>query len=127
MPTWRARQAPATYMYEFAWRSPQFDGRLVPAMHWRSVSSSIPWDTPTQRLYGAEPPQQLADTMHRGWVSFASTGDPGPPADQLGRRQTMHFDHRSEMIDDPRRPAKIWNARSVASAPCNCFVADAVD
>ena len=28
-------------------------------------------------LVGPEPDQQVADEMHRAWVDFATTGDPG--------------------------------------------------
>ena len=36
-----------TYMYEFAWRSPQFGVASVPATRWRSRSSSTPSTDPT--------------------------------------------------------------------------------
>jgi para-nitrobenzyl esterase len=44
----------------------------------------------------------LADRMHRAWVAFATTGNPGWPRYDLTRRATMRFDTRSEVVNDPR-------------------------
>jgi para-nitrobenzyl esterase len=30
-----------------------------------------------RNVLGAEPPQELADAMHRAWVRFIANGDPG--------------------------------------------------
>ncbi len=104
-----AKSASATYMYEFAWRSPQFNG-LLGACH----GGEIPFvfDTignETEALWGTDPPQQLADTMHAAWVSFATNGDPGWPQYELGRRLTMRFDTTSQVVDDPRSmERKLW-------------------
>ncbi|HET9492976.1 MAG TPA: carboxylesterase/lipase family protein [Chloroflexia bacterium] len=91
----------STYMYEFAWRSPQFDGRLG-AGH----SVEIPFvfdtlDSGTEHLLGADPPQSLADTMHAAWVAFASTGECPWPKYDLARRATMRFDLEPRVMDDP--------------------------
>ena len=70
-----------TFMYEFAWPSPAFGGRLG-ACH--ALEIPFVFDTldlgRRQMLGGAlgeNPPQQLADTMHRAWVDFAPTAIPG--------------------------------------------------
>jgi carboxylesterase type B len=101
----------ATYAYEFAWRSPAFDGRLgaCHGMEIPFVFDTLPEDT--DPLTGPAPPQQLADRMHAAWVAFATTGDPGWPRYDLARRATMRFDLASEVVDDPR-PAlrRIWAA-----------------
>ena len=96
-------------MYEFAWRSPQFNGRLG-ACH--ALEIAFVFDTlgtGTEPLLGTEPPQQLADTMHAAWVAFATNGDCGWPKYDLRRRATMRFDTTSEVVDDPR-PAEreLW-------------------
>jgi para-nitrobenzyl esterase len=91
----------ATYMFEFAWRSPQFGGRLG-ACH--ALEIAFVFDTlgyETQALLGANPPQSLADTMHAAWVAFATKGDPGWPQYALQRRATMRFDTTSAVVDDP--------------------------
>ncbi|MDH4138155.1 MAG: carboxylesterase family protein [Anaerolineae bacterium] len=104
-----ARGGSATYMYEFAWRSPQFNGRLG-ACH--SLEIAFVFDTlgnGTEPLFGTNPPQQLADTMHAAWVAFATRGDPGWPKYDLNRRATMRFDTTSEVVDDPRSAERaLW-------------------
>ncbi|HET8905997.1 MAG TPA: carboxylesterase family protein, partial [Ktedonobacterales bacterium] len=91
----------ATYMYDFAWRSPQFNGRLG-ACH--ALEIAFVFDTlgySTEALLGPNPPQQLADTMHAAWVAFATSGDPGWPKYDVPRRATMRFDTTPAIVDDP--------------------------
>jgi para-nitrobenzyl esterase len=99
----------ATYMYEFGWRSPQFNGRLG-ACH--ALEIAFVFDTlghATEPLWGTDPPQQLADTMHAAWVAFATNGDCGWPKYDLSRRATMRFDVTSEVVDDPRSAERaLW-------------------
>jgi carboxylesterase type B len=67
----------STFLYEFAWRSPQFGGRLGAA---HSVEMPFVFDTlglGTEPLLGTDPPQPLATTMHKAWVAFAAVGDCG--------------------------------------------------
>ena len=98
-----------TYMYEFAWRSPQFDG-LLGACH--ALEIAFVFDTlgnGTAPVLGADPPQQLADTMHAAWVTFATRGDCGWPKYDLRRRATMRFDTTSQVVDDPRSAERaLW-------------------
>jgi para-nitrobenzyl esterase len=104
-----AKSASATYMYEFAWRSPQFNG-LLGACH--ALEIAFVFDTlgnGTEPLLGTDPPQQLADTMHAAWVAFAASGDCGWPKYDLSRRATMRFDTILEVVDDPRSPERaLW-------------------
>lgn len=101
-----------TYMYEFAWRSPQFDGRLG-ACH--ALEIPFVFDTlgyGTEPLLGPTPPQRLADTMHAAWAAFATTGDPGLawPRYELPRRATMRFDTALQVVDDPRAAERaLWD------------------
>jgi len=100
----------ATYMYEFAWRSPKFDKRLG-ACHDLEVAFVFDnLDQPeNEPLTGSAPPQQLANRMHAAWVAFATDGDPGWPKFDLDRRATMHFDTKSEVINDPRSAERaLW-------------------
>ena len=91
-----------TYMYEFAWRSPQFDGRLG-ACH--GLEIPFVFDTldigELEALLGDNPPPQTADAMHAAWVRFATSGDPGWPQYDLHNRATMRFDTDSHMVNDP--------------------------
>ena len=98
-----------TYMYEFAWRSPGLGA--VHALEVPFVFDTVSPDAPLfGPLLGVDPPQGLADTMHRAWVSFARTGDPGWPAYDLERRATMRFDTSSEVVDDPRSwERELWH------------------
>jgi para-nitrobenzyl esterase len=70
----------ATYVYEFAWPSPVMGGRLG-ACH--ALEIPFVFDTldlgHKQMLGGAlgqNPPQHLADTMHRAWVELLATVTP---------------------------------------------------
>ncbi len=104
-----AKRSGSTYMYEFAWRSPQFDG-LLGACH--ALEIPFVFDTlgnGTELLWGTDPPQQLADTMHAAWVAFATNGECGWPKYDLSRRATMRFDITSEVVDDPRSAERaLW-------------------
>ena len=94
-------------MYEFAWRSPQFGGRLG-ACHGADIA--FVFDTlghGSEPLAGGRPPQQLADTMHAAWVALRRDGDPGWPKYDLARRATMRFDATSEVVDDPRSKERL--------------------
>lgn len=90
-----------TFMYEFAWRSPGLG-----AVHALEVPFVFDTATPEAPLFGSllgpNPPQELAAAMHRAWIRFATTGDPGWPAYDLDRRATMRFDTTSEVVGDPR-------------------------
>jgi para-nitrobenzyl esterase len=90
-----------TYMYEFAWPAPGLGAvhGLEVAFVFDNLSPDAPLFGP---MLGADPPQELAGTMHAAWVSFATTGDPGWPKYDLGRRATMRFNTTSQVVDDPR-------------------------
>ncbi|TWF82256.1 carboxylesterase 2/para-nitrobenzyl esterase [Pseudonocardia hierapolitana] len=104
----------ATYMYEFAWRSPAFGG-LLGACHGLEIAFVFDTLDPSFRpmlgpALGDHPPQQLADAMHAAWVGFATSGDPGWPRYDLPRRATMRFDTTSEVVDDPRAAEReLWD------------------
>lgn len=97
-----AGSATATYMYAFAWRSPQYDG-LLRACHGLDVPFVFDaLGEAAEPLLGPNPPQELANAMHTAWIAFASSGDCGWPKYDLERRATMRFDTRSEVVYDPR-------------------------
>src|SRR6266700_7218948 len=103
----------ATFMYEFAWQPPTFDGRLG-ACH--GLELPFVFDNLDKEgfegLVGSNPPQQVADAMHASWVAFATNGNPGWPQFDLKRRATMRFDTTSELVEDPL-PAEclLWEGR----------------
>jgi para-nitrobenzyl esterase len=104
----RAAGPAATYMYEFAWRSPQFDGRLGSC---HALEIAFVFDNLAQPenepLAGSAPPQPIADMMHAAWVAFARTGNPSTtalpawPRYDLSQRATMRFDSAPQVVDDP--------------------------
>jgi para-nitrobenzyl esterase len=102
----------STYMYEFAWRSPQFNG-LIGACH--SLEVPFVFDSlghGTEPMWGSNPPQHLADVMHAAWVAFAKTGDCGWPKYEMNARATMRFDVTSSVVNDPRRGERtLWETR----------------
>ncbi len=106
----RAAGPGSTHVYEFGWPSPQFDGRLG-ACH----ALEIPFVFDTlgaaggEALQGPAAPQELADRMHRAWVDFVTTGDPGWPAYDLASRPTQVFGLPSALVDDPRGEERaVW-------------------
>jgi para-nitrobenzyl esterase len=92
------------WMYKFTWEAPTFGGMLrsTHALEIPFVFDNL--DRNTVGITGNGPErQQIADAMHRAWIAFARTGDPGWPAYDTERRATMQFDAVSEVVDDPER------------------------
>jgi para-nitrobenzyl esterase len=93
------------YLYEFAWRSP-LEG--LGACH--SLELAFMFDTlstATSPLYGDAAPQELADTMHAVWVTFATTGDPGWPSYEESTRAVMTFHHPTSALKSAPRAAEL--------------------
>jgi para-nitrobenzyl esterase len=65
----RTTASAATYLYEFTWRSPQFDGQLG-SCHFLEVPFVFDQlgDRRMQWVTGPNPPQRLADLVHGTWV-----------------------------------------------------------
>jgi para-nitrobenzyl esterase len=116
MPAIRLAEARAggpgrTWLYEFAWPSPQFGGRLG-ACH--ALEIAFAFDTlqteGVEPLAGPAAPQELADTMHAAWVRFARTGDPGWAAYDLATRPVQVFGELSAVAPDPRgAQRRLWD------------------
>lgn len=66
---------------------------------------TVPDPTPVQ--------QAMSDTVMDAFVRFARTGNPGWAAYDLKRRQTMVFDQKSRVEDDPRK----WERELFARVP----------
>jgi len=78
---WPARQFAAahtgrTHVYEFEWRSPACDGELgaCHGIELPFVFDTLSTVTGPRGLAGENPPQELADRVHRLWVDFARDG-----------------------------------------------------
>ncbi|MFC9948539.1 carboxylesterase/lipase family protein [Streptomyces pratensis] len=78
-----------TFLYEFAWRSPVLE---LGACHALEIGFVFDTLRHSEALTGPDAPQPLADAMHRAWVAFATTGDPGWPVWNT-QRPVMVFDH----------------------------------
>jgi para-nitrobenzyl esterase len=65
-----------THVYEFDWRSPACDGELGAShgMELPFVFDTLATATGPKGLCGTNPPQELADRVHRIWVDFARDG-----------------------------------------------------
>jgi para-nitrobenzyl esterase len=123
-----ARHQPATYVYEFAFRSTAFDGALG-ACH--AIDIPFVWDNLGRRgvdlFLGPldERAHRLAAAISGAWLAFARTGDPGheglpawsPYA--APRRATMVFDPAGcRVLDDPGGAERQqWSAASGVLSP----------
>jgi para-nitrobenzyl esterase len=98
-----ARPESPTWVYGFAWPTPVLGGTLgaCHAVEIPFVFDSLQTEG-TDLLIGPEPPQGLADAMHRAWVAFISDGDPGWDRYTTADRATMVFDTESAIVKDPR-------------------------
>ena len=106
----RAGASGRTYLYQSAWRSPAMGGMLG-AAHCMDVPFAF--DNLDQSgidvALGSDPPQGLADVMHRAWVTFVTEGNPGWSPITAGERPVMVFDDESTVVDDPLRlPSALW-------------------
>jgi para-nitrobenzyl esterase len=107
-----AKNGGSTHMYEFAWRSPLFDGRFGAA---HAVEIGFVFDNlglpGGMGLTGSKPPQGLADVMHRAWVAFATRGEPGWSRYDSRERTVMRFDGAGEtvVIDPAAQERKLWD------------------
>ena len=70
--------ARSVHHYRFAWRSPQYNGRLGAAHGVELPFTFDTLDSPTGLDFaGPHPPRDLARRMHTAWARFALDGDPG--------------------------------------------------
>ncbi|TYB46783.1 carboxylesterase/lipase family protein [Actinomadura chibensis] len=98
-----------TWMYEFAWPSPSHDLGACHALELGFVFDNLSGDP--DGLSGPNPPQALADRMHRAWVAFAADGDPGwARFDPSSRLVNVFDDPSDEVVADPRGDdRKLWD------------------
>lgn len=95
-----------TFVYEFDWRSPRYDGELGAAhgMELGFVFDSLGSVTGAEGLAGENPPQDLATRMHDVWIKFARSGKlPWPEFDRETRQ--VHRFGSNDTIFEPAMPA----------------------
>jgi para-nitrobenzyl esterase len=92
------------YQYWFTWQSPQLDG-VCGAWHTSELAFCFDNTKRCEQGTGNTPQAQaLAKTMATAWANFAASGNPGigwKPTDPQ-RMQTMIFDDKVRMVDDPQ-------------------------
>ena len=99
------QHAAPVYQYYFTWQSPM----LEDAGAWHTAELAFCFDNTKrcQQGTGDTPEAQaLGKKMAAGWVNFARTGNPSQPGlvwtpSDAERCQTMVFDNRCHMVDDP--------------------------
>jgi para-nitrobenzyl esterase len=103
-----ARNKAPLWMYNFAWETPAFDGRLK-ACH----SVEVPFVFDTLQVIGDRHhkpgAQALADRVSRTWATFARTGKADWAPYTPDKRATMVFDDDPRTVEDPGRDARpLW-------------------
>jgi len=94
------------YQYLFTWQSPMLDGI---AGAWHTAELAFCFDNTKRCEQGTGntlEAQALAKKMATAWANFARTGNPSQPGvnwtpSDSTRCQTMIFDNRCRMVDDP--------------------------
>jgi para-nitrobenzyl esterase len=93
------------YAYYFTWQSPM----LEDAGAWHTAELAFCFDNTKRCEQGTgntPEAQELAKKMATAWANFARTGNPSQPGltwapTESSRYQTMVFDNRCRMVDDP--------------------------
>ncbi len=109
-----ARAKAPVWMYDFAWETPAFDGKLK-ACH----SVEVPFVFDTLDVIGERHhkpgDQAVADTVSKTWTTFARTGKADWAPYTLDRRTTMIFNDESKAVDDPDKDVRpIWTKVATA-------------
>lgn len=108
---WPARQFAAahqgrTHVYEFDWRSSACGGELgvCHGIELPFVFDTLAIATGPEGLAGENPPQALADRVHKIWVDFATDGSLPWPEFDGETRQVFQLE-RGEAVHEPVMPA----------------------
>jgi para-nitrobenzyl esterase len=108
-----AEAIPSSHVYEFAWRSPAFNNELG-ASH--GVELPFVFDNLENKdwsfMTGGSAPNALAAEIHKAWVDFARSGNPGWDAYTPDNRVVKCFNTESVLLKDPRASTrKFWEGR----------------
>jgi para-nitrobenzyl esterase len=118
----QVKQGTPVWMYRFDWETPVFGGALkaTHALEIPFVFNTL--GTPnTENFTGSSPErQQIADQMHKRWISFAQSGHPNSdilpewPSYELNNRSTMIFNTENKVVNDPNRDDRLkWEQLSM--------------
>ena len=97
----RLGRGAATWVYEFAWRSPVEDLGAAHAMELGFVFDGLARPD-SIALAGDDAPQSLADAMHAAWVAFATHGDPGWRRWNEKRPVQVFDEEGAHLVEAPR-------------------------
>lgn len=104
-----AQNAAPAYMYWFGWKTPVLDGRPR-AFHCAELAFVFNnTDLCAQSTGGGPEARELAARVSDAWINFARNGDPNHsglpkwPVFTAAKGETMIFDTRCEVKDDPDR------------------------
>jgi len=92
----RAATGAPTWVYDFRWsagRGPVHCADLP--FFW-----GVPDAANVRNFLGAGPPTDLVEGMHRSWVDFVRSGDPGSPPYELPGRRVRVWDDPPAVVDD---------------------------
>lgn len=98
-----------THYYEFGWKSPAFGGRLgaCHALELPFVFNTTQACAGETGFVGANPPQDMADRIHRIWIGFARDGSLPWPEYAPGKVYALD---QGRLVDDPAMPAAMnWD------------------
>jgi para-nitrobenzyl esterase len=103
-----ARNKAPVWMYEFAWETPAFEGKLK-SCH----SVEVPFVFDSLKVIGERHhkpgAQAVADKVSKTWATFARTGRADWAPYTADKRSTMVFDDESKVVDDPDRDVRnLW-------------------
>lgn len=105
-----ARHKGRTHFYEMGWRSPAFDGELgaCHAVEMPFVFDTLATGAGPKGFLGQNPPQDLADRIHKVWVDYARDGTAPWPEYEPRTRQVYRLD-LGQAVRDPDIPAAdLW-------------------
>jgi carboxylesterase type B len=101
--------AAPTWMYEFAWPTPERGMGACHALELGFVFDNL-HSPDVAALVGPNPPQPLAAAMHRAWLDFATFGHPGWERFTPATRQVKVFDgaHNPVLADPRGQERELW-------------------
>lgn len=90
-----------TFMYLFAWESRAGHLKSTHALEIPFVFNNLAKPGVNAFVGPGDLPQNVADEMHKAWIGFIQSGEPGWQQYDEAERQNMWFDTESKLVSDP--------------------------
>ncbi|HZV84247.1 MAG TPA: carboxylesterase family protein, partial [Brevundimonas sp.] len=105
-----ARHHGRTHVYDFGWRSPACSGQLgaCHGLELPFVFDTLASASGERGFAGDNPPQALADRIHRIWVDYARDGTAPWPEFNETSRQVHRLDTGETAPEPPMIAARFW-------------------